>query len=235
MRELLPAPLPPDDLRQGVPGRLARDPALGLPGHHRLVVELLHLGPDDHVQAGLGLDAARGVLGDAGVLARVLALQAVRDQATAVLLQGPSGKGKKRFSKEPGTVERSLLPFLVQHVPAFPVHPGVDGVRRPGGVALKLDLLQFDSLCGLGALDPSGRDLNLRKKEMLKIFSLRKDTIWSARAFLSPFLHSSIVKSKEQKKKKNTFKTTKEIVSSPSLSLSFSIFLPSPPTCSMGR
>ena len=85
-------PLPPDDVRYGISRGLADEPPLRRAHRHRLVVELLHLRLDDHLQVGGGLDAAGRVLSDARVPAGVLALQVVRSQVASVLDHGPSIK-----------------------------------------------------------------------------------------------------------------------------------------------
>ena len=111
-------PFAPDDFWHRISGGLANDPSLGLTDSHGLVEQLLHLGPDDDLQLGLGLDPAGRVLRNARVLAPILSLQIVANQMTGVLLNGPAVKAAiKRRS--------TFISKRQKRTPLYPWHPGL--------------------------------------------------------------------------------------------------------------
>ena len=89
---LLPRPLAPDNVGQGIARCFADNLALGRSDGKRLVVQLLDFRSDHHIQLCLSFDATGVVLSDASVGTLVLPLQVVCGQMTRVLVQNPPGK-----------------------------------------------------------------------------------------------------------------------------------------------
>ena len=87
---LVLGPLPPDDLRQRVPGGLACQARHLLAYGESLVEELLDVRFDDHGEDGGRFDASSVVLRDTGVLPGVMSVHLVGGQAARYLVQDPT-------------------------------------------------------------------------------------------------------------------------------------------------